>query len=131
MVDKAEWPNEADRKLVEAIHVAINHRYGALAAQASNRGERIPFDREYERMRTGLMRVKNAQTMRWELADLFARGGLNRVLQDEWANILSLFTGTDWQRTRDLALLALASYKGKGIEQLQESMEQELEKENE
>ncbi|MDY6911659.1 MAG: type I-MYXAN CRISPR-associated Cas8a1/Cmx1, partial [Chloroflexota bacterium] len=131
MVNKVEWPNEADRKLVEAIHIAINHRYGALAAQASKRGERIPFDREYERMRTGLMRVKNAQTMRWELADLFARGGLNRVLQDEWANILSLFTGMEWQRTRDLALLALASYKGKGTEEIQQSIEQELEKEEE
>lgn len=131
MVDKVEWPDEADRKLVEAIHTAISHRYGALAAQASSRGERIPFDREYERMRAGLMRVKNAQTMRWELADLFARGGLNKVLQDEWGNVLPLFTGSDWQRTRDLALLALASYKGKGTEEIQESIEQELNKEEE
>ena len=64
------------------------------------------------------MRVKNSQTLRAELADLFARGGVNKTLQENWREILPLFSGQDWQRSRDLALLGLASYAGKGTEQL-------------
>lgn len=70
-------------------------------------------------MRTGLMRAKNAQTLRAELADLFARGGVNKVLQEKWQDILPIFSSHDWQRSRDLALLALASYAGKGAEHIE------------
>ena len=79
MVDKAEWPHEADRLLVEAVHKALRYRFGALAPRATAKGEQIQFGREFERIRAGLMRSKNAQTLRAELADLFARGGLNTI----------------------------------------------------
>jgi len=129
MVDQVYWPSDADKKLIEAIHTAMRNRYGAMAAQAKQRGENIRFDREFERMRTGLMRAKNAQTLRAELADFFARGGINKILQNDWRQILGLLMNRDWQRTRDLALLALASYTGKGAEQLvveeQENSEEE------
>jgi len=128
MVDQVSWSHEADKHFVEAVHAAIRNRYGALASQAKQRGETIRFDREFERMRTGLMRAKNAQTLRAELADLFARGGLNRSLQKGWQEVLPLFTGSDWQRARDLALLGLASYTGKGADQI-ESAEPELDEE--
>ena len=59
------------------------------------------------------------------MADLFARGGLNKTLQESWAEILPLFTGPDWQRARDLALLALASYAGRGAEQIETGVEDE------
>ncbi len=59
------------------------------------------------------MRAKNLHTMRAELADIFARGGNNPTLKKNWAELLPLFTGPDWQRARDLTLLALASYAGK------------------
>jgi CRISPR-associated protein Cas8a1/Csx13 len=123
MVDEVQWSHESDRKLVEAVHIAIRNRYGALAARAREKGEAIRFDREFGRMRTGLMRAKNAQTLRAELADLFVRGGINSVLQQDWQRVLTLFAGKDWQRARDLALLALASYTGKGAEEI-ESAEQ-------
>ena len=119
MTEEAPWPFEADKQFVEAVHAAIRNRYGALAAHAKKQGEAIRFDREFERMRTGLMRAKNAQTLRAELADLFARGGLNRTLQQQWQDLLPLFVGPDWQRARDLALLALASYTGKGAEEIE------------
>ena len=119
MVEEIRWDNEADKTFIDAVHAAIRNRYGALAAQASKRGEKIPFDREFTRMRTGLMRAKNAQTLRAELADLFARGGVNKVLQEKWQDILPIFSSHDWQRSRDLALLALASYAGKGAEHIE------------
>ncbi|MGP8051968.1 MAG: type I-MYXAN CRISPR-associated Cas8a1/Cmx1 [Desulfobaccales bacterium] len=116
MVEQAEWPEEADQLLVKAMHQALRNRYGALAQRAKERGETPAFDREFERIRTSLMRSKNASTLRAELADIFARGGLNQTLQEHWPKLLPLFTGSDWQRARDLALLALASYAGKGAE---------------
>ncbi len=118
MVDQISWPSEADKKFVEAIHLAMRNRYGTMAFRAKQRGENIRFDREFERMRTGLMRAKNAQTLRAELADFFAKGGINKVLQNDWEQILGLVLSQDWQRSRDLALVALASYTGKGAEEL-------------
>jgi len=111
------WPDSADKLFVEAIHTAIRNRYGALAARTSAKGEKIRFDREFEKIRTSLMRSKNAQTMRAELADLFARGGINKALQQNWPQLLELFTGKDWQKARDLSLLALASYARKGADE--------------
>jgi CRISPR-associated protein Cas8a1/Csx13 len=118
MIEKMPWTFEADKFFVQAIHSAIRNRYGALASQATQRGETIRFDREFEKMRSGLMRAKNAQTLRAELADLFARGGLNKTLQAQWGKILHLYLAEDWQRSRDLALLGLASYAGKGADEL-------------
>jgi CRISPR-associated protein Cas8a1/Csx13 len=125
MVEKAEWSHEADRFLVEAVHKALRNRYGALAQRAKASGEAVQFGREFEKIRASLMRSKNAQTLRAELADLFARGGLNQTLQEHWAELLPLFSGSDWQRARDLALLGLASYKGKGVKDIEEELGEE------
>ncbi len=119
MTQEAPWPYEADKLFVEAMHAAVRNRYGALAAQAKSRGEKIPFQREFERMRTSMMRVKNAQTLRAEVADMLARGGVNSALKQHWRDLLPLFSGDDWKRARDLTLLALASYSGAGSKELE------------
>ncbi|MGC8494914.1 MAG: type I-MYXAN CRISPR-associated Cas8a1/Cmx1 [Syntrophobacteraceae bacterium] len=131
MVAQMEWNHEADRLLVEAVHQALRNRYGAMAARAKERGDAPQFSREFERIRTSLMRAKNAQTMRAELADLFARGGLNKTLQMRWPELLPLFSGDDWQRARDLALLGLASYAGQGAEALDEAADMNFNQEEE
>jgi CRISPR-associated protein Cas8a1/Csx13 len=119
MAESIPWPFETDKQFVEAVHDAIRSRYGALASRAKASGETIQFAREYERMRTGLMRAKNLETLRAELSDFFARGGSNKTLRQHWKDLLPLFSGEDWQRARDLALFALASYAGKGVEQIE------------
>lgn len=126
MVTQVQWTHEADRLLIEAVHEALRNRYGAMAKRAQEKGEAPQFGREFERIRSSLMRAKNAQTMRGEMADLFARGGLNKTLQQRWPELLPLFTGSDWQRARDLALLAMASYVGQGAETIEESTDEEL-----
>lgn len=126
MVNEVKWDSEAEGKFVEAIHQAIRKRFGRLYAQAKARGELAPFDREFERMRTGLLRAKNAQTLRAELADFFSKGGINTVLQESWKDILSVISHSDWQKARDLALLGLASYKGKGAEEVEEGQESQI-----
>ncbi|HEY6001181.1 MAG TPA: type I-MYXAN CRISPR-associated Cas8a1/Cmx1 [bacterium] len=119
MVQQAPWPRQEDKLFVEAVHNALRNRYGALAARAKTQGNAPQFKREFERIRTSLMRAKNRDTLRAEVADLFARGGINRVLQGDWEKILGLFGGGEWQRARDLALLGLASYAGKGVEEVE------------
>ena len=133
MIQKMTWSFEEDKLLVEAIHAALKSRYGKLAEQAKKSGESIyeKFNREYERIRTSLVRAKNLQTLRAEIATIFARGHRNFTLQKNWTTILPLFTGPDWQRTRDLALLALASYSGSSEENKQSTHEDNLELEEE
>jgi CRISPR-associated protein Cas8a1/Csx13 len=129
MIEEVKWSDDADRLFVEAVHNAIRNIYGALAARARDRNEKIPFDREFERMRAGLMRCKNKQTLRGELANIFARGGLNPTLKSNWRELLPIYDGSDWQKARDLALLALASYSGRGSDQLaSESKDDETDK---
>lgn len=125
MVQSSVWIDETERKFVEAVHQAVRQRYGALAAQASGRGEAVSnrFSREYERIRNGLLRAKNQQVLRAELADLFSRAGSNKVLREEWQRLLPMLTGSDWQKARDLALFGLASYAGRGLQTLEESEE--------
>ncbi|MBE7560585.1 CRISPR-associated protein Cas8a1/Csx13 [bacterium] len=119
MVEKCPWPSEAEKSFVEAVHDAVRRRYGALAARATQKGEHIPFDREFERVRVGLSRAKNAQTLRAELAELFSHAGVNKVLQRNWQEILPLYTGEDRRKARDLALLGLASYTGRGAQDVE------------
>ncbi|PKN22070.1 MAG: CRISPR-associated protein Cas8a1/Csx13 [Deltaproteobacteria bacterium HGW-Deltaproteobacteria-22] len=113
MIEHATFIEPVHKLFIQAMHEAIRRRYGALAARSAEKGERIPFDREFERMRTGLARAKNQQTLRAEIADLFSRSGTNSVLQAGWHDLLPLLEGRDWQMVRDLALIALASYGGK------------------
>lgn len=131
MIKQTPWTNEADKLFVEAVHNAIRNRYGAMAERARNRGEVVRFDREFERIRTSLMRAKNRETLRAEVADLFARGGINKILQGSWDKLLGLFAGDDWQRARDLALLGLASYAGRGVEEVETEMNEQLNEEEE
>ncbi|MBI5446265.1 MAG: type I-MYXAN CRISPR-associated Cas8a1/Cmx1 [Deltaproteobacteria bacterium] len=130
MIQQTPWSNEEDKLFVEAVHNALRNRYGALAGRAKARGEAPQFGREFERIRTSLMRAKNRDTLRAEIADLFARGGINKVLQGGWEKVLGLFTGENWQRARDLALLGLASYAGKGVEEI-EATDNETDEEDE
>jgi CRISPR-associated protein Cas8a1/Csx13 len=47
------------------------------------------------------------------MVDLFSRGGNNTVLQKAWSKVLPVIR-SDWKLARDLGLLALASYAGRG-----------------
>ncbi|MBD2105332.1 type I-MYXAN CRISPR-associated Cas8a1/Cmx1 [Leptolyngbya sp. FACHB-261] len=116
MVQKAQWNAESERLFVQACHEAIKFTYGQISSQAKKRGEIPNFDRETVRIRTGLSRCKNAQTFREFITDFWSRAGKIPTLQSHWLELMDLVTGRrDWKMARDLTLLALASYKGKGI----------------
>ncbi|MBF2096985.1 MAG: type I-MYXAN CRISPR-associated Cas8a1/Cmx1 [Gloeomargaritaceae cyanobacterium C42_A2020_066] len=116
MIQHIEWDNQAERLFVQACHEAIRYTYGQIAEQAKNRNEVPNFDRETVRIRTGLGRCKTSQLFREFITDFFARAGKVPTLQEHWRELINLITGKDWSKARDLALLALASYKGKETE---------------
>jgi CRISPR-associated protein Cas8a1/Csx13 len=102
----------SERVLVAACHEALYRRYGQIKG-ATNPGESLKarFEREYERLRVGLARCKNATSLRQELTDFWSRAGQLKALQDDWDAVLPMLD-EHWAHARDLALLALASYKG-------------------
>jgi len=104
----------AERALVDACHEAWRRRMGEISEEARHRGSegtvRDQFEREREKWRVSLVRCRNAAMLRQTLIDRFARAGSLPPLQTHWADMLSLIERR-WSLARDLALLALASYR--------------------
>lgn len=115
VIQKVESDNR-EKLFVQACHEAIKFTYGRISDQAKKRGEVPNFDRETVRIRTGLGRCKNAETFREFITDFWSRAGRIPTLQEHWEDLMEfVMLNTHWKKSRDLALLALASYKGKGV----------------
>ncbi len=71
------------------------------------------WDKFREELRLRLAGAKTANDARHALCDLFSRAGYVQVLSEHWRDILPKLADDRWQLTRDLALLALASYTGR------------------
>lgn len=124
MIRKIQWDAESEKLFVQACHEAIRFTYGQISKQAGDRREIPNFDRETTRIRTGLGRCKNAQTFREFITDFWSRAGRIPTLQEHWVELMGLITGNgDWKKARDLTLLSLASYKGKGITDSEDSLD--------
>ncbi|HAN45889.1 MAG TPA: type I-MYXAN CRISPR-associated Cas8a1/Cmx1 [Cyanobacteria bacterium UBA8156] len=120
---KLEW-TERERQFVQACHEGISSSYGQLANR-TREGEAIPFDKFNVRFRTSLSRCKNAATFREFMADFWARSGYVPTLRQHWNDLMGLVL-EDWRKARDLALLALASYQGKGVRTTVDESELEI-----
>ncbi|MBF2063533.1 MAG: type I-MYXAN CRISPR-associated Cas8a1/Cmx1 [Calothrix sp. C42_A2020_038] len=107
--------DEREKLFVKACHEAIQYTFGKIADVATKRGESPNFDRETVRIRTGLGRCKNSETFREFITDFWSRAGKIPTLQKHWEELMDfVMSDKNWKKSRDLALLALASYKGKG-----------------
>ncbi|GIW92993.1 MAG: hypothetical protein KatS3mg110_1034 [Pirellulaceae bacterium] len=122
MADNLLRQNTGEATVVKAVHEAIRQRYGQIASE--NRGNPAAMKNrwagEYDRWRLAFAGAKTAEQFRRALCDLFSRGGSNRVLKEHWPELLPMLDASQWQLTRDLALLALASYSGAGEKELEE-----------
>jgi CRISPR-associated protein Cas8a1/Csx13 len=114
VVQKIWEDDDLEKLFVQVCHEAIRYTYGQLSKQAKQRGEIPNFDRETVRFRTSLSRCKTAQSFRELMTDFWARAGKLPTLQKHWADLMQfVMKEKQWKKSRDLALLALASYSSK------------------
>lgn len=116
MIDTTQEP---DKILILSVHTALRQRFGAIwdetkSLPAQTRKNRMNGERE--RWRLAFAKAKTADQVRAALADLWSRAGANKELRDHWQDLLPLLKSSEWARARDLALVALASYRGKNEE---------------
>jgi CRISPR-associated protein Cas8a1/Csx13 len=101
--------------VVQAVHEAMRMRYGQIADE--NKGKPAAMKNRMkgfrEKLRLDLGGAKTEAQVRFALMDLFSRGGTNSVLREGWQKVLPVIR-KDWHLARDLGLLALVSYAGKG-----------------
>ena len=119
MIDQGKWKQVEDETVVRAVHEAMRLHYGRIASE--NQGNpgtmKNRMGGEMERWRLAFGGAKTVDQFRHLLCDFFSRGGSNAVLRDRWHGLLGCLEESRWQLTRDLALLALVSYKGKENEE--------------
>ena len=115
MTEKIQWAHRGEEVIVRAVHEAMRCRYGRISAENARNQVAMKnrMTREYERQRLAFVGAKTADVLRHALADLWSRAGSNSVLRESWPHVLPLLSSEKWQLTRDLALIALASYQGK------------------
>jgi len=114
IADKATFREGPERTFVLACHEAWRRRMGQIGDKARREGSSFhdQVQREFVRMRTSFARCKNATTLREAVTDFWARaGGPIAPLQQGWSDVLILMDEKNWRTAKDLALLALASYK--------------------
>ena len=111
MIEESEWEDQSKKLFVKACHEALRRIYAKIYDQTPE-GDYARIERRNVRIRAELGRCKNATTLRSFISRLFAEAGQIPILQEHWEALLPITTGeSDWKITRDLTLLALASYK--------------------
>jgi CRISPR-associated protein Cas8a1/Csx13 len=120
MVKNASFDDERERLFISVCHESWRRRMGKLGQRAS--AENTSFsnlvNKEAEKLRTSLVRCKNAETLRETVVDFWSRAGTNETLRGEGLRkLLPLFDERNWRKARDLALLALISYEPRSDEE--------------
>ena len=114
---------EQDTKLqiyqdfIRAFHEALRKIYAKTYDKKRSRAENNQrIDKKYQAIRSELSQCYDQESLEDFLADFLSRAGLNSSLYDRWEQILPLIVDdVDWKKTRNLSLLALASYKPRGF----------------
>lgn len=124
MVKADVWDKPGQIALVNAVHLALRGRYGQIASETANQKAAMQnrFRGEYDRWRLAFAGAKTADQFRHSICDLFSRVPANKELQANWTDVLPMLDESGWQHARDLALLALASYQGKGDKDVAEAV---------
>jgi CRISPR-associated protein Cas8a1/Csx13 len=118
--DEKMWDHDGEKLVVVAVHDAISRRLGQIRqdtdgkqAKSLSQATKNRWQRFRERLRIDLAGAKTESHVRFALMDLFSRGETNSALRGGWEKVLYVIRH-DWRLARDLGLLALASYSGRG-----------------
>ncbi|MGL5836745.1 MAG: type I-MYXAN CRISPR-associated Cas8a1/Cmx1 [Waterburya sp.] len=100
-----------------AFHEVLRKIYAKTYDRKKSRAENNQrIDKKYQSIRSELSRCYDQKSLEDFLADFLSRAGLNSSLYDQWKPILALIVSEmNWEKTRNLSLLALASYKPRGF----------------
>lgn len=120
VTDNRVWDDDGEALVVRAVHEAISYRLGQIRSETDgerplSQATKNRWDKFRERLRLDLWGAKTQGQVRLALCDLFSRAGQLPSLKDGWQTLLPMFGEQRWKQTRDLALLACASYSGKGV----------------
>lgn len=121
MIEKIAWQDEGEGAVVRAVHEAMRCRLGAIADENKNNSaaRKKRSQGEFDKWRLAFAGSKTIDQFRKALCDLVSRAGANKVLREHWEQVLPwLSDPSKWQLTRDLSLLALCSYSGKGVSEI-------------
>lgn len=118
--DPEVWDDEGEALVVKAVHEAIRRSLGRIKKETDGPGNKPPsqatknrWTKFRETLRIALAGAKTSNDARHALCDLFSRAGRIPALVDGWQAVVPKLADRRWQLTRDLALLALASYGGR------------------
>jgi CRISPR-associated protein Cas8a1/Csx13 len=124
MSDNPVLTEDDESRFIAAVHRAIFMARGKIYADtvgAENAKKKVPATPAVknrwagfmERLRLDLIGAKTRDQVQGKINELLARAGIIRELLDEQSlrAVQKLLFGVDWQRVRNLALFALASYK--------------------
>ncbi len=109
-----QWEDQGEEAVVRSVHEAMYRKFGMIKQETT--GNPTAFsnrvERQMQRWRLAFAGAKTPDDFRSALADLWSRSGSNLVLKSSWRSVLPMICSESrWKLTRDLALLALASYE--------------------
>lgn len=111
------WDSEAEKVFVEAVWETLSSLYAKEAAAVS-RGGSATAEKRFERLEGEIYRkltqAKTRPLVRGVMAEMLAKAGRQHSIGKHPQSIWHLLDDRkDWQKGRDLALLALASHRRK------------------
>ena len=113
MVKNIDWDTEAHELFIQVCHEALSRIYAKLYSQAKE-NDYVQIERENERLRSSLLRCQNHKAFRHFMASFLTKAGSNSIYINHEKKLTPLITyPKNWELSRDLALLALVSYKTK------------------
>ena len=113
MIDQ-RWEDNGEELLVKSVHEAMLNCFGKIWEdsghdQTTSRKRR---ERQMDRWRIAFAHAKTSDDVRAALSDMWSRAGRVQSLMESWPKLLPVICDDQrWQLNRDLALLALCSYK--------------------
>lgn len=119
MEEPIVWQNDVEEWFVDAFHEGLRKLYGKESAAAKERQGSRDWKERIRDLRADIYRklvhARTAAQVRAVLSEYWARADGVRTLGEHTGEIWA-FLRNDWENARDLALVALASYKGKGAD---------------
>jgi CRISPR-associated protein Cas8a1/Csx13 len=116
LIEMTDKLPDQERLLVQTMHEAIKNRLGKISDDQKTLGgdPNKRFDDEMLRIRLSFTNAKTQEQVRKAFADLWSKGGKLKTMQENWEQITVFITNDKtWMLARDLALIGLASYKGR------------------